>query len=193
MSAPLLPLASLPDDALAVIFGPDGDFDGAPMWRPPLWGRLRPHRGNKSDPEADDQQGFVYRYTIHGVRAVIMERDGVWTVDDAALDLRIPSVAARLAGLCARVLWPTQIIDGAVASVYRHGDWVHLAMPHGGMEATWRTAGGFCGGAVDPAARKVLALYPATIEEFSPASLLASLTLALADRIGALPADVDPR
>ena len=111
----LLPLASLPPAALAVIFGPDGTFAGAPTWDPPVfwlnqyirWGWLR------------SQASFEHLI-----------------LPDLALDLRIPSVAARLLRICSFVE------------------------------------------SVDPN------LEPAEI---------ASLTISLADRIGALPAGVDPR
>ena len=69
-------LHSAAPGALDVIFGPDGDFEGAPRWKPPLWdGAWAHHLGSVPDP-----------------------------IDDLALDLRVPTVAARLAGLCAQAL-----------------------------------------------------------------------------------------
>ena len=69
-------LHSAAPGALDVIFGPDGDFEGAPRWKPPLWdGAWAHHLGSVPDP-----------------------------IDDLALDLRVPTVAARLAGLCAKAL-----------------------------------------------------------------------------------------
>lgn len=59
---------------LDVVFGADGEFEGAPNWHPPLWdGAWAHHFGAVPDP-----------------------------IDGLALDLRVPSVACRLAGLCAR-------------------------------------------------------------------------------------------
>ena len=109
----LLPLSALHAAApgvLDVIFGADGDFEGAPLWRPPLWGTLRPRKGNQ--PDADDgQTGFVFRYTLNTAMrgnadlAVVMDGPAaIWGIGGAALDCRIPSVAARLIWLCGLAL-----------------------------------------------------------------------------------------
>lgn len=95
-AAHLLPLSDLHAAApgvLSVVFGPDGDFDGAPEWRPPL-------------------------YMMVGGRFVsdwLRTDDVIWLPvpphgrvahGQVALDLRVPSVAARLVGLCVRASDP---------------------------------------------------------------------------------------
>lgn len=90
MTTHLLSLADLHSAApgvLDVVFGPDGDFEG----RPPFVCFLR------IDGEADDLWGISHVLDC-GMWV------GCWRVGDHALDLRIPSIAARLAGLCVRAL-----------------------------------------------------------------------------------------
>lgn len=103
--AHLLPLGTLHDAApgvLDVVFGPDGDFDGAPMWRGPIAGEVYRTRGH---------------WTLHFLtdRGAVLYRDASgYAVPhaDAALDLRIPSVQHRLSALCALALG----IDGDTPS-----------------------------------------------------------------------------
>lgn len=80
MSKHLLSLSDLNAAApgvLSVVFGPDGEFLLAPMFRPPLW-------------HADGY--WIWRY-------VEDELPGM----PVSLDLRIPSVAARLLALLRRL------------------------------------------------------------------------------------------
>ena len=64
---------------LDVIFGPDGDFEGAPEWTPPMWSEKLQCWGHPRVGAA------------------------MWFVDEGALDLRIHSVYARLLRLCSFV------------------------------------------------------------------------------------------
>lgn len=83
----LLSLADLNDAApgvLDVVFGPDGDFEGAPLFRGPV--RL-----------TDGRYVSMDWLLCQPWDLAIMHRM-------ASLDLRVPSVAARLAGLCAQAL-----------------------------------------------------------------------------------------
>ena len=181
---------------LSVVFGSDGDFEGAPVWRPPLWGTLRPRKGNPPD-ENDGQTGFVFRYTLNTAMrgnadpAVVMDGPAaIWGIGGAALDCRVPSVAARLAGLCARALdveatgqaWATE------AGEIRPEFWVVRYCDTAGYAASvaWCKATG------RPDRRGLSPCPPETPS--LPAGLadvpsfLASLTLSLAPRIAALAA-----
>ena len=80
---------------LDVVFGPDGDFEGAPRWTSPIWGSVT--RWGEERPPS-----FVTRWTRNGADFVTPEWDGNAGVRAPSLDLRIPTVAARLAGLCER-------------------------------------------------------------------------------------------
>lgn len=100
MSAHLLTLADLHAAApgvLDVVFGPDGDFEGAPRWAGPM----------TSNADLSRYGWLVWGGFFH---VSIATHDGHWQYNVIdwrakwALDLRIPSVAARLAGLCARAL-----------------------------------------------------------------------------------------
>lgn len=102
--AHLLSLAALHTAApgvLDVIFGADGDFDGAPDWRPPL--------------ACEDDWATDYRIT-DGACWVYKGSHGntvQWLVD---FDCRLPSVAARLV----KVMWP-------LSDTLSGGDLVFLA------------------------------------------------------------------
>ena len=96
----LLPLSALHAAApgvLDVVFRPDGDFKGAPPWAGPM----------TSLADTARHGWLVWRGALH---VSVATADGHWssTVEQWrerwALDLRIPTVAARLAGLCARAL-----------------------------------------------------------------------------------------
>ena len=96
----LLSLSALHTEApgvLNVIFGPDGNVKGAPRWAGPMTSLADPSRHG----------WVVWRGVLH---VSLATSDGHWssTVEQWrerwALDLRVPSVAARLAGLCAQAL-----------------------------------------------------------------------------------------
>lgn len=80
--------------ALDAVFGPDGDFEGAPMWHPQLLvdGAYR-QAWASWDSDGRVASIMVLMPCFKGVEAAPIR----WDV--AYLDLRIPSVAARLAGL----------------------------------------------------------------------------------------------
>lgn len=117
MNRHLLSLAALHAEdpgAIDVVFGPDGDFEGAPYFSGPILARIRGeipisyhHVCTSYEP---DQIG-------------VMRNDGTRKLCDApALDLRIPSVAARLAGLCARAGHPDLgFQDNEVIAQARYG------------------------------------------------------------------------
>ena len=100
MAAYLLRLSTLnlaAPGVLDVIFGPDGDFDGAPSWAGPMTSLADPSR----------RSWLVWRGALH---VSVATADGHWssTVEQWrerwALDLRITSVADRLRRLCERAL-----------------------------------------------------------------------------------------
>jgi hypothetical protein len=87
MASYLLPPSTLHAAApgvLDVVFGPDGDFEGAPRWTGPVW------TGERYAP-AQAQHGRIG--TLKGAE-----------LPSAALDLRVTSVADRLRRLCERAL-----------------------------------------------------------------------------------------
>lgn len=95
----LLPLADLHAAApgiLDVVFGPDGDFEGAPLWVPAGW-EIHPLL---TDP--------AWKPVSKGDSLVHLWLPGYgWAFrpfDELALDLRQTTTATRLAGLCARAL-----------------------------------------------------------------------------------------
>lgn len=169
--------------SLGVVFGPDGGFEGAPLWRPPLWGTLRPRKGNPPD-ENDGQTGFVFRYTLnttmHGDADLAVVMDGpaaIWGIGGAALDCRVPSVAARLAGLCARAL------GGPSDARLRMND-ESVSLVGDRWQVTWQRDGGW--EIVTPDDPRFSCPRMRTHE--TAASFLASLTLTLAPRIAGLAA-----
>ena len=128
----------------------DGDFPDAPIFHPPLW----------------DGRRWVWDY-----------RWSDQPIEGLALDLRIPSVAARLAGLCARALGfgssPAHVwTDGPdewwlmSSSAGECGVWNNLGEPHPDYEH----------------AGDMPSIGPVDSEEH----FIAALTLALAPRIVAL-------
>ena len=149
----LLPLSALHAAApgvLDVVFRPDGDFKGAPPWAGPMTSLADPARHG----------WLVWRGALH---VSVATADGHWssTVEQWrerwALDLRIPTVAARLAGLCLRVVEGDRVIFDGPAPVY---------------------AGEFLRGAMCSSAAGGL--------DHVLAAELAALTLALAPKIAAL-------
>lgn len=97
----LLSLAALHEAApgvLGVVFGPDGDFEGAPRWGGLVWGCEQFGRENDAptwyDGVSIDADGVVWAESHD-------EYDrGLTRISDACLDCRLPSVAARLLKLC---------------------------------------------------------------------------------------------
>lgn len=151
--------------SLDVIFGPDGDFEGAPRWTGPVW-----------------YNGFWVHLPPNLPAEHLL----------GFLDCRTPSVEARLLELCSEVIWPGQIITGARASLYQHGQWINLTIPHAGIKTSWFTSGQWLGGdwltPVD--VRDALSSEPPEGQIFTPASLLARVTLSLAPQIAKLKARV---
>lgn len=98
MSKHLLPLCDFHAAApgvLDVVFGLDGDFKGAPDWACSLL--IAPDYGG----------GYILcaspQLMREGVK-ILFADTGTLNMADCHFDLRVPSVAARLAGLCARAL-----------------------------------------------------------------------------------------
>lgn len=105
---------------LDVVFGADGEFLLAPMFRPPLW-------------HADGH--WVWQYQVDDL-----------TVQPLALDLRT-SAADRVAKLCAMSVLPERgFVVGACASRHRSGIWQLLWRDeHGyGKDACWIDDGKRC-------------------------------------------------
>ena len=154
---------------LDVVFGPDGDFEGAPSWTGPAFTPHRPENIAWWPVLSTDPNGSVWTETADQVDP------GVFRIRDAALDLRIPSVAARLAGLCARALGMTS--DG----------W---RIEYVGM--TWLLTDGLCQFLAWDVLGKPREGTPAHLPLIlgrpfmSPAHFLAALTLALAPKIAVL-------
>lgn len=112
----LLSLAALHAAApgvLGVVFGRDGEFEGAPMWEAQLW--------------------FEPLHSYRTVSARYWDPDGVML--DLSFDLRVPSVAARLAGLCLQAArahyehtgegWPRGFADGSLNFLRRISEQAH--------------------------------------------------------------------
>ena len=120
MTPHLLPLSALHAAApgvLDVVFRPDGDFKGAPPWAGPM----------TSLADTSRHGWLVWRGALH---VSVATADGHWssTVEQWrerwALDLRLPTVAARLAGLCRRALEGSQergairLADACLSAAY---------------------------------------------------------------------------
>ena len=100
MTSHLLPLSTLHGAApgvLDMVFGADGDFEGAPCFTGPVADIGRYGIGGWRWVRSVSGRGFVD----------FMETAPSCEIGDLALDLRIPSVAARLAGLLLRVALAT--------------------------------------------------------------------------------------
>lgn len=163
----LLSLAALHTAApgvLDVVFGADGDFEGAPHWCPVLW----VHGVGWAD---------YHNWYSTGLINVWYGTYNHHRMEDCYLDLRIPSVAARLTGLCARALGNK---EGSLV-------WRVVRVTHGWQLAAYVTPGmcthyywsakGWSG----PSGLNL----PLAGEE-TPEHFLAALTTALAPRIAAL-------
>lgn len=171
MTPHLLPLSALHAAApgvLDVVFRPDGDFKGAPPWAGPM----------TSLADTARHGWLVWRGALH---VSVATADGHWssTVEQWrerwALDLRIPTVAARLAGLCARAMGGAG--DGWRV-IRRRGVWVLGRYHSPGMAQTyhWTLAGWQGHNGVN------LTLT----DDDTPESVLAKLTLTLAPQVAAL-------
>lgn len=139
---------------LDVVFGADGEFLLAPMFRPPLW-------------HADGY--WVWQYQVDDL-----------TVQPLSLDLRVPSVAARLAGLCARALGFNA--DDGWRIVYSEHIGFELITARctqfcesGGSRESWRFTG--------VPWRRGLPAIAGCSERWTCEMFLVALTLALAPRI----------
>lgn len=96
----LLPLSVLHAAApgiLNVVFGKDGIRDDAPLWHPPIWGTVA-----GSDPAFYTMSSLHIDSEGPKVCAANIDRTFSPMMRDGALDLTIPSIACRLAGLCLR-------------------------------------------------------------------------------------------
>lgn len=110
----LLPLSALHTAApgiLDVVFGPDGDAygDRTPYFRGPLWHRWWGHWtwldvGPAETHGHRQPENPVWRDMRWLLRELDHGNAGLSVGAPIDLDLRIPSVAARLAGLCATTL-----------------------------------------------------------------------------------------
>lgn len=114
---------------LDIVFGPDGDFEGAPQWRPPLFGQYPPRSS-----EGMWGRGYFTGYYLEDGQVLYSSSNyGDVSVMSAALDCRVPSVAARLAGLCAKAAPDAdtrrqlQIMFGDLRKPVSTGDAVALA------------------------------------------------------------------
>ncbi len=140
----LLSLAALHAAApgvLGVVFGRDGEFKGAPPWAGPIYvaqtiavgagGHMLPGGWFVSvDPRSITPSGFWFP---DGGPVV------PWSA--LALDCRVPTVAARLARLCAQAMG-FNLFPGAQVSAYVDGaGCFHLASDHGMQEVTWSPSG----------------------------------------------------
>lgn len=99
------------------VFGPDGDVPGAPLWAGPLTNIADPRRHG----------WLVWRGALH---VSVATADGHWplSIEDWrerwALDLRVPSVAAWLAGILHRAMITAgSTIDNTVMDVLARAMW----------------------------------------------------------------------
>ena len=193
MSLPayLLSLANLHAAApgvLDVVFGPDGEHEDAPDFACPLLGHMVPAH-------VQQKAGIFLGWVRHGVWSEpmlwlgLLSRNGYvftaeWPVAWCALDLRVPSVAARLAGLCARALLPSGRSSATWDLIESDGGTFMLcaAVRHG-ITWTWDSNGHARGNAPS--------IHGA--EEYDRCAFLRALTLALAPRIAALRTTASPR
>ena len=167
---------------LDVVFGPDGEVEGAPSWTGPAFTPHRPENIAWWPVLSTDPNGSVWTETADQVDP------GAFRIRDAALDLRVPSVAARLAGLCARALdveatgqaWATEA--GEIQKDY----WALRYCDQDGYVAScaWmKTTGKPDRRSLSPCPTSA-PIMPAGLPDV--ASFLAALTLALAPKIAAL-------
>ena len=156
---------------LDVVFGKDGGHEDAPYWMGPV-----------VDLHPGDQRGWFHVTRILSGRfANVLENAPMLDLHDAALDLRVPSVAARLAGLCARAL-------GCSADAAFMGDTGTPEQGFVAFRAEWARFSGRRwiwnrGTGTELSERPAGVCLPPRCDA---ASGLAALTLALAPRIAAL-------
>lgn len=189
MTSHLLDLRALHISApgvLDVIFGPDGPCD---FWSAPVWGSIARNDDRGRTPAdyywvGDVVGGHVRTYDP---RAHV-DGDHGSLIIDAALDCRVPSVAARLAGLCARAMDPeaTGQAWATEAGEMRPDYWVLRYCDTAGhvASAAWaKTTGSPNWRALSPCPPAAPDL-PADLPDV--ASFIAALVMALAKRIAAL-------
>ena len=180
MSDHLLNLSALHTAApgiLGVIFGPDGPCD---FWSCPVWGSIARNDDRGRTPLDWYWVGGVVggQVRTYDPREHVDGENGA-IVRGAALDCRVPSVAARLLGLCARALDSTAT---GQAWIEQWCDCWHLRFRRGKAYdlCCWRASDG---GAVVSLRRTIPDLAIAPTNE---AAFVAALVLALAPRIAAL-------
>ena len=87
-----------------MVFGRDGAHPDAPKWHPLLWGHL-PYEF-KRQAQHHQMVGLGVCVVSEMPRPLARKPSGnTAAIQDAAIDLRIPSVAARLTALCVDVLF----------------------------------------------------------------------------------------
>lgn len=177
MSAPhLLSLADLHAAApgvLDVVFGPDGDFEGAPRFTGPVWSARWGRYYTMWDVSHDlDGEPRCWVRSLDIAEEPWDDRHGSYV-----FDLRIPTVAARLAGLCARALRPR--IGGTTPWNIEESDggvWILCPARRHGLMWFWESNGMGCADA--PTVR-----LP---DDCDREGFLRALSLTLAPRIAAL-------
>ena len=143
---------------LDVVFGPDGDFEGADTWTGPVWY------------EGERPSRWLHITMIGGEAFSIVSAEW-WPLAPLSLDLRVPSVAARLAGLCARALDE----EGIGWVTLDDGEWCLMV---GNEPRGWW---------LPNTGEALLSMHPDLAGPVaSPSAFLAALTLALAPKIAAL-------
>jgi hypothetical protein len=172
----LLSLAALHAAApgvLGVVFGADGEFEGAPPWAGPIYvaQTIAVGGGGHMLPG-----GWIVSVDPRSITP-----SGIWFPDGGpvtpwsalALDLRT-SASERVAKLCGLALG-FNLFPGSAVSAYKHGNYCHLSTSHGMQEVTWGPSGcPMLRGCGPPN-------LPAGLSD-AP-SFLSALTMALAPRI----------
>ena len=164
---------------LDAVFGPDGNFEGAPPWTGPIV--LFVGKGRK-------QWAYVLASPSPICGSMYVRERGSEFLSEMGLDLHVPSVAARLAGLCARALdveatgqaWATE--TGEIQKDY----WALRYCDQDGYAAScaWmKTTGKPDRRSLSPCPVGAPTL-PANLPDVP--AFLAALTLALAPKIAAL-------
>jgi len=97
---------------LDIVFGADGDFEGAPRFTGPIAYDVR----SGAYPDLRLYRHLHLGFGLGPDVCLVGDDDNV-PRSRCALDCRVPSVAARLAGLCARV--PFTAEDGGVTRMAR--------------------------------------------------------------------------
>lgn len=166
---------------LPVLFGRDGEFEGAPNWTCLIHGSVG------GDPPTFFRIGTIVSGAFF---AAGVDRRFNARISAPTLNLRIPSVAARVAGLCARALGNQEVASWC--AIEDHFSWtLHgaLAISRGSfgrtIELSWERSSGRAQG-YGPGGEADHPSIPTLTQATDVASFLASLFLALAPRIAAL-------